>query len=431
MKFTKLSMAALAVVGFSSSVMAMDLSSVTVKPYAQAKLYYEATDFNGNDMFDKKSASGQAMVTAGVTGKLDSCWGYGFEYNVADTLGLENNLVSNTRMGAGIGRGILDTQSWASQAYVTYSPCNTILSNTTFKIGRQFLDTPLAFTEKWNLAPNSFDAIVALNQDIKNVTLVGAYVGRGNGVKVRVTNGDKFEGYGTNVAHPNGGKGAYAVGALTNLVEGLPINLWYYDVVDTADAFWADAAYTYNMAEDMSFNIGAQYGSIMPKGAVETLVPGIGDTNGFGVKIGTKIGMFDVMAAYSSVDDDDGTAAVALANTATMSGTAGGKKTKLYTAGIYTDGTGVAVPGSDAYKVKVSGKFPVIGKMIAQYVVCENDNNKPMQNVSELDLIYATKIEGIGAKLIYMNRSIDEGKVANAGLKDDTNHFRVILSKKF
>jgi hypothetical protein len=427
MKFTKLSIAALAVVGFASSAMAMDLSGVTAKPFAGVKLYYEATDKNDYDLFDQASASGQALVNAGVTGKFDSCWGYGFEYMVADTLGLENNLVGDVRMGAGTDADALDTHDWASQAYVTYSPCDTILSNTTFKIGRQYLDTPLAFTERWNLAPNSFDAIVALNQDIQNVTLVGAYVGRGNGVKVRVSNADKFEGYGTNVARPNGGKGAYAVGALTNFVEGLPINLWYYNVVGTADAFWADADYTYKMAEDMSFDIGAQYGSIMPKGVLD----GVGDTNGYGVKIGTKVGMFDVMAAYSSVDDDNGNAAVALANTATMSASAGGKKTKLYTAGIYTDGTGVAVPGSDAYKIKASANVAGVGKFIAQYVVCENDNNNPMQNVSELDVIYATKLAGINTKLIYMNRSIDEGKVANAGLKDDTQHFRVILSKNF
>ena len=63
--------------------------------------------------------------------------------------------------------------------------------------------------------------------------------------------------------------------------------------------------------------------------------------------------------------------------------------------------------------------------------MCENDNNKAMQNVSELDVIYATKIAGINTKWIYMNRSIDEGAIANKGLNDDTNHFRVILSKNF
>ncbi len=427
MKTIKLSLAALAVVGFASGASAMDLSSVTVKPYAQAKLYYEATDLNGNDMFDKKSASGQALLTAGVTGKLDSCWGYGFEYMIADTLGLENNLVGGVRMGQGTDDDPLDTHDWASQAYVTYSPCDTILSNTTFKIGRQFLDTPLAFTERWNLAPNSFDAVVAVNQDIKNVTLVGAYVGRGNGKFVQVSDADKFSSYVNS--------GAYAVGALTKFIETLPINVWYYNVVKTADALWADADYTYKFADDMAFDIGAQYGSIMPKGTLD----GAGDTNGFGVKIGTKVGMFNVEAAYSSVDDDDGTARVALANTATLgtahvpAGYAGGKKTKLYTAAIYTDGTAVAVPGSDAWSVKASAKVDGIGKFIAKYTSCENDTTKaPLQNVDELDVIYATKVAGINAKFIYMNRSVDgKYKVAHGGLKDDSNHLRVILAKNF
>ncbi len=426
MKFTKLSIAALMVAGFASSAMAMDLSSVTVKPYAQAKLYYEATDKNGNDLFSQAAASGQALLTVGATGKFDSCWGYGFEYMIADTLGLENNLVSGVRMGADENGDALQTQDWASQAYVTYSPCDTVLSNTTFKIGRQFLDTPLAFTEKWNMTRNSFDAIVALNQDIKNVTLVGAYVGRGNGAKIAVSNGDRFASYGANAGKA---KGAYTVGALTKFIDGLPINVWYYNLVSTADALWADADFTYKLADDMAFDIGAQYGSIMPKGSLDAL----DDTSGFGVKIGTKIGMFNVMAAYTSMDDKG---AIALANTATMNmsdgtGTTGGKKTKLYTANIYTDGTAVAIPGSDAWKVKASAKVAGIGKFIAQYNSCTNDDNNPMHNVDELDLIYATKLAGINTKFIYMMRDVTEGAVTDAGLKDDTQHFRVILSKNF
>ena len=396
----------------------MDLSSVTVKPYAQAKLYYEATDLNGNDMFDKKSAGGQALLTVGATGKFDSCWGYGFEYMVTDTLGLENNLVSAVRSGAGVDTDPLNTQDWASQAYITYSPCDTILSNTTFKIGRQFLDTPFAFTEKWNITRNSFDAIVVLNQDIKNVTLVGAYVGRGNGKFVSVTTADKFTSY--------MGTETYAVGALTKVLPELPINLWYYNIDGVADAAWVDGAYTYKMDKSMNIGLAAQYGSIMPDAA------GLGDTTGFGVKASTKIGMFNIMAAYTSVDDDDGTAKIALANTATYNPTIfGGKKTKLYTANIYTDGTAVAVPGSDAFKVGVSAKVDGIGKFIVNYNSCENDDNNPMHNVDEVDVIYATKVAGINTKFIYMNRDVTEGAVKDAGLKDDTNHFRVILAKNF
>ncbi len=444
MKFAKLSIAALAVVGFSSSAVALDLSGVTAKPFVKTKLYYETVDKDtlNNDLFSQASASGGAMVSAGVTGALDSCWGYGLEYTMVDTLGLENILVSNTRMGYGIagenkGGGVpalVDTQHWASQAYVTYSACDTILSNTTFKIGRQYLDTPFAFTENWNLAPNSFDAAVVLNQDIKNVTLVGAYVGKGNGVVGdvlrgntdasgganpgaigRVTNGDRFESYLPGYATT--GHGTYAVGVLTNLVAGLPINLWYYNVGNTADALWVDGAYSLKLADDMSVGLGAQFGQMMPDAS------GSEDTTGYAAKIGGKVGMFDVMAAYSTVDD--ATNGFALANTAT-----GFKKTKLYTAGVYTDGTGVAVPGSDAFKVKASAKVPGIGKFIAQYVSCENNNNAAMQNVDELDLIYATKLAGIGVKAIYINRDTTPD-TATTGFGMDTSHVRLILSKNF
>ncbi len=434
MKFAKLSIAALVAVGFSSSAVALDLSGVTAKPYVKTKLFYETVDVVvddkdvDKDLFEKDSASGQAMVTAGITGSLDSCWGYGLEYNIVDTLGLEYNLVSNTRMGAGIGKTILDTQDWASQAYVTYSPCDTILSNTTFKVGRQFLDTPLAFTEKWNLAPNSFDAVVVLNQDIKNVTLVGAYIGKGNGEYQRVTNGDRFEAYGTTVPPHTKAKGAYAVGALTNLVDGLPINLWYYGLPSTATALWADGGYTLKLAEDTSVGLAAQYGQIMPSSSA------LDDTSGFGIKASGKVGMFDVMAAYSSMDDD-GT--ITLGNTATMShvvnksGTTGGYKTKLYTQPIYSNAAYVAAPGSDAYKVGASADVAGIAKLTVQYTVNENDttdsngNPRNILDVSEINVIAGTEIAGIGAKLIYSNIDYDQTS------KKDKQAIRVILSKDF
>ena len=408
MKFAKLSLAALAVVGFSSSAMALDLSGVTAKPYVNTKLYYETikTDNDGaadSKFFKQANSSGQALVQAGVAGNFNSCWGYGLEYSVADTLGLENDVVANTRMGAGIGKTILDTQDWMSQAYITFKGCGTPLKNTTFKIGRQYLDTPLAFTETWNLAPNSFDAIVAVNNDIQNVTLVGASVGKGNGTFGRVTNGDNFTTY---VAD-----GAYALGALTNF--GVPVNLWYYNVRKVATAWWADT--NFNL---MNTNIGLQYGDMNPNAS------GADDSKGGAVKISGNLAGFGLMAAYSKMNDD-GT--LALANTAT-----GFKKTKLYTAGIYTDGTGVAMPGSEAYKLKVA-KNTAYGKFIVQYVDCENTDassayaNTSATNVKEADVIWGTKVLGINTKLIYINRNFTKGAAEN----NDKQHIRIILSKKF
>ncbi len=451
MKFAKLSIAALAVVGFTSSAVASD---ITINPFGSAKLYYEtiATDAAGSDLFAQTGgtaaagqptgplsvggASGQALLSLGSTGKINDCLGYGIEGMAVDTLGLENNVVSGVRMGHGINTGALDTQFWFPQAYVTYSPCDTFLSNTTFKIGRQYLDTPLAFTEKWNVAPNSFDAAVMLNKDIVNTTLVAAYVGRGNGEFVQVTNGDRFRTYGLG--------GAYAVGAITSLLDGaVPISVWGYDVVNVAQAFWGDAGYKLNLGDGLKLNLGAQYGFMTPDDDANSLATDLDatnpdDTSGFGVKIGTSMKMadmnFGITAAYTSVDKDG---VLALANTATVqddttrgiSPTNGGKKTKLYTAAIYGDGTHVAIPGSDAYSVKVSTKLAGIGSLAVKYVNNSNDN-KPVLDMSEVDVVLGTSLPGgIAAKVIYMNRSYDN--VNNDAVHNDADHVRIILAKKF
>jgi hypothetical protein len=450
MKFAKLSIAAIAVLGLSSTAFAGGKSDFTFNPFGSAKLYYETIAHDGatngsEDLFAQEGASGQALFSLGSTGKINSCFGYGVEGMAVDTLGLENNVVSNTRMGWGrtsnhglkddksnLVSEITETQAWFPQAYVTYHPCD-MGTNTTFKIGRQYLDTPLAFTEKWNIAPNSFDAIVALNQDIVNTTLVAAYVGRGNGVKVRVSNGDRFDSYGQ--------EGAYAVGAITSLLDGaIPLSVWGYDVVNVAQAFWGDAGYKLNLGDGMKLDLGAQYGYIDPDTDANSYATGLvgaaaaaglEETTGYGVKVGGSVKVadmnFGLMAAYSTVDED-GT--IALANTATLAGT-GGKKTKLYTAGIYTDGTGVGVPGSDAFKIKATTKLAGIGGLAVQYVSCENDNNKAMQNVDEIDVILSTGIlpGGLNTKLIYMNRDVDVP--GEGGLAHDTDHVRIILSKKF
>lgn len=414
MKFAKLSIAALAVVGFSSSVMALDMSKATIKPYVKTKIYYETVDAGGanQDLFKQNRSSGDAVAQIGATGALNGCWGYGLEYTIADTLGLEQSVVSNIRVGAGTndgsaGQQATDTRDWMSQAYITFRGCGTALDKTTFKIGRQYLDTPLAFTENWNAAPNSFDAMVAINSDIENVTLVGAVVTGGNGVHGAVANADNFSGS-TTLAD-----GAHAVGILTNF--GVPVNLWYYNVRHVADAVWADTTIAYS-----GVKLGLQYGKMMPDAA------GAKDSSGGAISLAGSIAGFNLMGAYSQMDDE-GT--LALANTATDL-----KKTKLATAGIYTDGTHVAVPGSTAFKLKASTKTP-IGKLILQHVVNENDMKTAGAkihanlDVAETDLILATKVMGISTKLILINRDYDKD---NAGVALTTKqHVRIILSKNF
>jgi len=64
-----------------------------------------------------------------------------------------------------------DSYSILGEAYLQYK-----YANTTFKGGRQKLDTPLAGSDDARMLPNLFEAYVLTNTDIANTTLVVAHV---------------------------------------------------------------------------------------------------------------------------------------------------------------------------------------------------------------------------------------------------------------
>jgi len=424
MKITKLSLAAVAAMTLTTGAMA----EVTADFSGNVKYWYETADVDGgteNSLFHKNStngfSSGDAVASLEVKGKA-GVLGYGFKYTVVDSLGLNNTLVTSRRATGSDADG-LNTAHWAEKAFITYK-----MGNTVAKVGRQHLNTPLAFTEKWNAAANSFDAAVLLNNDIENVTLVGAYVGQHNGYSApgsaaagngflqpaatfgTVTQNGKFGTFGKS--------GAYVAAALAKPVKDLGINAWYYNVRQVADAVWLDADYKIG-----SVKVGAVYAQMMPKAS------GADDTTAFALKAGSKVGPVSLSAAYSKVSDE-GTLLVA--NVAT-----GGKKTKLPTAGVYSDGFIVAAPGAESVKVKAV--YPMSGvKMIAQYITATNDNPSGSntagalgREVDEFDLIAVTKIADVNVKAIYINRTF--GSNANNGivLKSDANHVRIIAGIDF
>ena len=399
MKITKLSLAALAAMTLTTGAMA----EVTTELSGNAKLYYETVDPDGATagLFDQGTAgmtSGQAAVSVEAKGKA-GVLGYGLKYTAIDTLGLENNLVSGVRV-ANSGPDALSTVHWAEKAFITYK-----MGNTLAKIGRQHLDTPLAFTEKWNIAANSFDAAVLINSDVENVTLIGAYVGRGNGNfgSVVALGGD----FNTYVAD-----GAYAAGVLAKPSKELGINAWYYNVQKVADALWLDANYAVS-----GVKMGAIYAQMMPKAS------GAADTKGFALHAGSKVGPVSLFAAYSSIDDDRAST-LPIANTAT-----GFKKTKLPTAGIYNDGVIVAHPGSDTFKIKAGMPVGSV-KLTAQYISCSNDINEA-KDADEFDFIVGTKVADINLKAIFMNRTFKNNAKSGHFRNSDHQNVRIIAGINF
>ena len=268
------------------------------------------------------------------------------------------------------------------------------------------LDTPLAYTEKWTIEKNTFDAAVIINQDIPDTTLVGAYVGNGNGTEtfgenlnsnvaglglavggVVNKNGD-FATYGTD--------GAYAVGIINNSVKPLTLQAWYYDVSRLAQAYWLQA--------DLSMEgvlAGAQYS------AVKVDASGTKEDNVYAVMLGYEMkDTFTVKASYSSVNDD-GSLTYAGMNTATATGTA---QSKLYTEAWWNYGY-VTATGVNAYNVTL--ELPV--KDIADFGVyytnadqsskgAKNAGHAALQNdMSEITVTATRSFGPLDATLVYSN----------------------------
>jgi hypothetical protein len=393
-----------------------------VKANGMAKLIYQGTDNKNvvNDsLLNKASNNGQVGLHLGMSADLSSNLSGAVEVQGVSTLGLENSLVSgvmatgsNTNVGANgtvanNGEAATDDQFWISQVYLTYK-----MGKTVAKVGIQELDTPLAFTEKWNVVNNTFQAIAVVNNDIENVTLVGAYVGKSNdNNSTTIGQTVNYDGrFGTFAAD-----GAYAVGAIAKINE-INAQAWYYDVQSVANAYWLQAD-----TKLAGIFVGGQYAGTKGDGLNgESL-------NAWAIKAGTDISGVHVFGAISSVDDDTaGGISVGFANVAT------GDKTKLYTGtgSIYADGATVANEDTDAWKIGASTKISDIA-LAASYTDIDygaNSSHAMDADGTAWDLSAGTKVGPIALKAIYTQYEV---KRSNGVTASDVDTLRVIATAKF
>jgi len=387
-----------------------------IKVNGQAKLWYENNNKGsgaGTSLFDSEGGSGEVVFKLGVTGKQGNV-GFGATVYQTSTFGLENNLVSGVRTDT---TTTTFGEMYAGEMYITIPT----VASTTLKIGKQELQTPLAYTEKWNATPNTFNAAVAINKSFENLTLVGAYVGQTNAQSTALTATTT-----ASVNHKTAGEvdNAFYDGAFAAVAHyknnSFAVNGYYYNVQAVADAGWLDASTT--IAGVKASVIAAK---VSPKGVAE----GQDDTTAYAISAGTKVAGVNLSAAYSTVSDKG---YFAVGNTATKF-----KKTKLPTAGVYTDGLYVAQPGSDAFKIKAATKLAGTG-IALQYI--DNDNNanggntgyngytSVSRDTQEIDLILSKKLGDVNMKAILLDRSFDD---AATDASTGGQHLRIIASVDF
>ncbi len=302
----------------------------------QGVLYTQTTDkIGGSDLFDSEGTFAAAGLQLGATNSdIFAGIGAGVEVSaIIETTDSKNQGLNAMRDSAGI-----------TQGYLTYG-----WNSTSLKIGRQQLPkslSPFAFSEGWQIFKNTFDAALVVNSSLPDTTLVYAYVRNANrSVGAALENWDRI----------NPDDAVHMVTAQNKSFDNTTLTgTWYYapDMEINAgltgpeggdiNVFWVDGTYKAD-----SFTVGIQGGQVDP----DTLQ----STSAFGAKIAGNLGMFDLSAAYSSVDD--GTLPIHNLGT--------GVKTPLYTQAVLNQNT--IKLDSDTWKIAANVKG-LGGKWTAYYI---------------------------------------------------------------
>ena len=258
-----------------------------------------------------------------------------------------------------------DNETYLGEAYLQYK-----YSNTTFKAGRQKLDTPLAGPDDARMLPSLFEAYVLSNTDIKDTTLIAAHVtkfapgtfanaydaggvlGLTSGYSGVKGNATEYVGEFVNMGEWAIGKdngGVSVIAATYSGIKGLKVQLWDYYAYDILNAIYADTTYSWSYGSGVSPYAAVQY---IREDNIGNDYAGSVQSDFIAGKVGVKVANFDVYGAISHNSKDSSSAI----NGGTITPWGG---MPAYTQGMVTRHQFMA--GTDAYKVAGSYDWKEFG----------------------------------------------------------------------
>jgi hypothetical protein len=178
-----------------------------------------------------------------------------------------------------------------SEAYLAYTT-----GNTTGKVGRQYISTPLVAGSDSRVFKESFEGIVLLNTELPNTTVVVAYVDKEQ-YRTDIASG------GTDVKKVSDfvqvADGAYTLFVNNKSIENLTLNAQYAQInkgnTTTADdlkAFYSDASYDFS-----PLTISAQTYQTDNGDAYES------NGSAYGIEVRTTFDKLSLGASYTIIDD--------------------------------------------------------------------------------------------------------------------------------
>ena len=426
MKKTLVSLAAVA--ALTTGAMAAD-KGIDITTTGQGVLYYQTVDDNGktggedkSSLFRQDNSAANFAIQLNLDADLKNGFTFGSTFNYLGALGLDKNMVGGTMQSARTSTGN-DSNGIADEVYMAQLYVAKKMGNTTLKLGRQELPkslSPFAYSEGWNVFKNTFDAILVVNTDIPDTTLVGAYVSKGNGNGI----GNNMSSFtdlvvSSDVTRTTVTGAAYMATVQNKSIPMTTITASYYDLAKvaasagtagvgtSAQVIWGSALVA---GKDMplGLKIGLQGGVISADdlNLFGTPVVQFSDTTAYGAKIGlAPVDGLSLCLAYTSVDGDDKKVNVAVKNTT-------GTKTPLYTQMIANQNA-IALD-NNTFLIKGVVNTGDYGKIIAQYGATAGGKSSLVRNNSkdtdfgEFDLIYKVKAANINWLAAWVNQSWSE-----------------------
>ncbi len=305
------------VAGYATAAETLHDSIINGKISGDARIWYQTNDSDANrSIFAAENSTFDAGLRLSYV--TDSYKGFkaAVGFFAVDDIGAYENIANNSQVGRVHG----ETKTYLGEANLSYQ-----FDNTTAKIGRMNIYSPLLNSDGWMIFPNNFEALLIKNTDISDTTITAAYVteqrGRGD---------EKFQDEGFY------NDGVAMIGAVNKSIANTTLSAYYYAADDDIDT---RALYFEAKTKVGIFDLGSQYIWISPDQANRA------ETNAIAAKVGTKIGDFKVYTAYSYVGDGFWQAAKL---------SDGMAKTPLYTKTISGDGDIAGRPDTDTLAIAAS-----------------------------------------------------------------------------
>jgi len=418
--------AAVAAMALSTSAFAAD-KGIDIVTTGQAAIYVQTHDDDGATSDTGLGSQNSSIANVGLQLNLDADLKNGFTFGsqltYLGTAGLEKNIVGGVVQSANTLSGTTTNELALTKIFVAKQ-----IANTTLKIGRQELPkslSPFAYSESWRVFKNTFDAAIAINTDIPDTVLVGAYVSGGTGSGELGTTGNlTVIGDGVGALLVDGT--AYMLTAQNKSIPMATVTASYYDLDDIdgigldGTVMWLDAMIA-SKDLPMGLKVGLQGGMISPDDAGTVAAGGTDDTTAMGVKVGlAPVDGLNLCLAYTTVDGNDNKVNVAIKNTT-------GVKSPLYTQMLLNQDA-IALD-ADTIMAKAAYNTGDYGTVIAQYSTTSAGKSNLMgseKDYAEFDLIYKVDVAGVQYFASYMNRNVDAGGTMGVQAAGDAESDNVV-----